>query len=1092
VSSLFLAAWSLVLRRAASDLLIVAAAFVTILLAATILAAGPIYANAVAASGLERTLADAPARDSGLQVSARIPLEDLERTSARVERTLKDAFGDASAPVYRSAVSDSYELPAARGREQGSLAVFALYDDLPAYADLVGGRWPSAGTSTEAVLSVGAARSLGLALGDSIELTSVIDESRRVPVTVGGIYRPRNTRHAFWWGSPLETQGSQRISFTTFGPFVVDRDTFARVAGAEAEARWRGAAPGDFTVESLPGLRERLDALGPRLEAATGRDPALDTGLRQVLERTDRLLTVTRSGVLIPLLQLAILAGAALLFLAGLLAERRGLESAILRSRGAGSDRIAGLALMEGALLALPAALVAPWLAALALRALNHVGPLAQIGLQLDPRVTVTSYVLAGIAAILCVGAIALPALRSSAVTSTVAARGRPATRSFFQTARLDLVLAALALLAYWQLRRYGGPVVEGVQGRLGIDPLLVAAPALGLIAGAVLALRLVPAVASLVERVAGVTRGPVGALGTRELARRPQRYANAALLLTLALAIGLFASAYSGTWLASQRDQADYQAGADVRVEPSKRSRAIPSMRLAASYKGLTGVRTALPVYRAPFEPSGSATATNLLAVDARRAAAVARFRGDLADRPLASVLAPLARNRPRLAAVPLPGEPQRLRLDVTVSVEPLRTDRLLFGTAIRPSVALVVRDADGVLYRLPATGFGITGAHRRVDYTLADAAGREPARYPLSLVAIETQALPSFRINRHLSVQVSELSVVSQDGSTKRVSPPGVEWRVSASQSGEVDKPPRVERVEGDAFFAIDVETGTVADFQTTRPVTFTATPRRNAPVKLIPAVATESFTAATGTASGARIPLGPDGPALGIAGTVRGFPTLPGAQGGVVVDFPTYAAASWLADGTVLDPSEWWIDVSGPAAPVADRLSAPPFSSERVLDRVAEARAMSNDPVALGISGALYFGFAAAAALAVIGFAVSSATSAVERRTEFAVLRSLGLSHRQLSGALALEGGLTAALALAAGTVLGLLLAWLVLPFVSLSDEGTRPFPGVIVHFPWATAAWFEGVLIAALALVVLLEIRMLGRVRLAPALRAGEDR
>jgi len=211
---------------------------VTILLAATILAAGPIYANAVAASGLERTLADAPARDSGLQVSARIPLDDLDRTSPRVERTLKDAFGDASAPVYRSAVSDSYELPAARGREQGSLAVFAFYDDLPANADLVGGRWPSAGTSTEAVLSVGAARSLGLALGDSIELTSVIDESRRVPVTVGGIYRPRNPRGAVRWGRPLETQGSQRIRFPAFGPLVFQRGPFppAPGAGGGAEA----------------------------------------------------------------------------------------------------------------------------------------------------------------------------------------------------------------------------------------------------------------------------------------------------------------------------------------------------------------------------------------------------------------------------------------------------------------------------------------------------------------------------------------------------------------------------------------------------------------------------------------------------------------------------------------------------------------------------------------------------------------------------------------------------------------------------------------------------------------------------------------
>jgi hypothetical protein len=65
---------------------------------------------------------------------------------------------------------------------------------------------------------------------------------------------------------------------------------------------------------------------------------------------------------------------------------------------------------------------------------------------------------------------------------------------------------------------------------------------------------------------------------------------------------------------------------------------------------------------------------------------------------------------------------------------------------------------------------------------------------------------------------------------------------------------------------------------------------------------------------------------------------------------------------------------------------------------------------------------------------------------------------------------------------------LLAWFVLPYVSLSGEGGRPFPDVIVHFPWRTALLLEGALLLALAL----EIRVLARVRLAPALRAGEDR
>jgi FtsX-like permease family protein len=1093
MGGLFFAAWRLVLKRSASDLLIIAAAFVTVLLAAMLLAAGPIYANAVALSGLERTLADAPARDSGLQVSARLPLEDYGQTSARVERDVRVVFGTATVAVYRSAFSDSYSIPDDEGRPADALALFAFYEGLAEHATLVAGSWPGASGSLDAAVSSSAAGALGLELGDSLTLTATGDPSHEVAVRIFGIYRPDDPQEAFWWGSPLETVGSQKISFTTFGPFVVSEEVFPRVAGTDARARWRVAAdPKGFTVAALPGLGKRLDALGGRLDAFSSRDMSVDTGLREVLIRTDHLLTVTRSGVLIPTVQLGVLAGAALLFLAGLLAERRGLEAAIMRSRGAGSDRIAGLALMEGALLAVPAALAAPWLAALGLRALNHVGPLAQIDLRLDPHVSAGSYALAVLAAALCVAALALPALRSGAVTSTVAARGRPRPQSFLQTARVDLALAVLALLAYWQLRRYRGPVVESVQGRLGIDPLLIAAPALGLLAGAVLALRVVPAVARLVERLAASARGMVAALGTRELARRPHRYARSALLLTLALAIGLFASAYSRTWLASQRDQADYQAAADVRVEPSKRSGSIPAMRLAGAYAGLDGVRGALPVYRAPLDLSRSSGTTNLLALDAARSPGSVRFRGDLADRPLGAVLAPLSARRPRLAAVRLPGRPGRLVLDVTVTVERLRTDRLFFGAAARPSLALVLRDADGMLYRLPATGFGISGVRRRLVYDLAGDSVTELPRYPLGLVAIETQVLPSFRVNRHVSIRVHSLAVSGPSGAVANVPAPGKVWQVNASNVRNIDEPPRIESAGEPGFFALDILTGTVAAFQTSRPVTFTAIPGRNRPVSVIPAVATERFLMDTGTSRGARIPLRPGGPALALVGTARGFPTLPNAAGGAIVDFSTYAVAAWLADGTILEPTEWWVDLDGPAAPVADRLAGPPFSSVRVVDRAAHARALSTDPVALGISGALYIGFAAAAVFAVIGFAVSSAISATERRTEFAVLRSLGLSGRQLSGALALEGALTAGLALAAGTALGLVLAWSVLPFVSLSDQGGRPFPEVIVHFPWLTAVSLEGALLAALALIVVVEIRLLGRIRLAPALRAGEDR
>jgi hypothetical protein len=1092
VGGLFLAAWRLVLKRAASDRLIVGAAFVTVLLAAALLAAGPIYSEAVALSGLERTLEDAPARDSGLEVSGRIPLDEGSATGQRVERGIRGVLGDDVA-VYRSGISDSYAVPEGGGRPADALAVFAFYDGLEEHATLTAGDWPAQGEgAVEAAMPSPAAEALGLAPGDEITLTSIADPDKKVDVRLSGTYRVNDPRDAFWWGHRLETHGERTIDFTTFGPLVVPEDVFASVAGSEANLAWRAAAsPSRFTVASLPGLREDVSSLQGRLNEGATREVTVDTGLVAVLDRTDHLLTVTRSGVLIPSVQHAILAGAALLFLAGLLSERRGLESAIMRSRGAGGEGVAALAVMEGALLAVPAAVLAPWVAVLGLQALNHVGPLAQIGLRLDPHVTTTAYVLAALAAILCVAALALPALRSGAVTSTVAGRGRPRPKSFVQRAGLDLVLVAVALVAYWQLRRYGGPVVESVQGRLGIDPLLIAAPALGLLAGAVLALRVVPAAASLVERVASSARGMVAALGTRELARRPQRYARSALLLTLALAIGLFASAYSRTWLASQTDQADYAAAADLRVEPSQRSGSIPALQLPGAYARIEGVRSAVPVYRDEISPADSSGTNALLGLDASRAAGVMTFRNDLASRPLPAMLAPLSESRPKLAEVPLPGRPTKLALEADVEVGRTPSDRTFFGTGARPSLSVVIRDAGGLLFRLPTTGFGVYGAEKRIEYDLAGPGGEEP-RYPLSLVAVETHVVPSFRVNRAVSVDVASVEVGEGAGAFTRVGPPDAPWQVSASQIRDADQPPRVVRVSTDGFFSLDVRSGSVATFPSRGSVTFTATPGRNAPIQSVPAIATDSFLAATGTSPGGRVSLGPQGPVLALAGSAKGFPTLAASAGGVVVDLPTYAAAEWMTDGTILEPTEWWLDVDGPSAPIATRLAAPPFSSEAIVDRAARARALSTDPVALGISGALYIGFAAAAIFAVIGFAVSSAISAAERKTEFAVLRSVGLSRGQLSGALALEGGLTVCLALAAGTALGLLLAWFVLPYVSLSGEGGRPFPDVIVHFPWRTAALLEGALLLSLAVVVAIEIRVLARVRLAPALRAGEDR
>ena len=105
----------------------------------------------------------------------------------------------------------------------------------------------------------------------------------------------------------------------------------------------------------------------------------------------------------------------------------------------------------------------------------------------------------------------------------------------------------------------------------------------------------------------------------------------------------------------------------------------------------------------------------------------------------------------------------------------------------------------------------------------------------------------------------------------------------------------------------------------------------------------------------------------------------------------------------------PAEWWLDVDDAALPGSSPIAAAGRSrGATVLSRAETFEQLSADPLALAIIGALSLGFVVAGLFAVIGLAVSAAVSARQRRTEFALLRALGLSPDQLSGWLWLENG------------------------------------------------------------------------------------
>ncbi|MGH8945031.1 MAG: FtsX-like permease family protein, partial [Acidimicrobiia bacterium] len=226
--------------------------------------------------------------------------------------------------------------------------------------------------------------------------------------------------------------------------------------------------------------------------------------------------------------------------------------------------------------------------------------------------------------------------------------------------------------------------------------------------------------------------------------------------------------------------------------------------------------------------------------------------------------------------------------------------------------------------------------------------------------------------------------------------------------------------------------------------------------------------------------------------VIGAMEAFPsTQQGEREVVLADLPTYQAVRYSPGSPIADVDEHWLDVDGDPDEVSAILHEPPIDAPVVQGRAARFLTLSTDPVALGTIGALSIGFVAAAVFAAVGFAVSATVSARERITEFGLLRALGLSPRQLGLWMTLEQSLLVLSGLAFGTLVGWSLTTVILPLVTVTQQGARPIPDVSLIYPWDAVAVLEVSLVAVLAVIVAVMSVLLRRLGLGSLLRAGEE-
>jgi len=1110
------------LRRSLADWPIVLAAGIICLLAATLLAAGSIYASAVSTAGLHRVLADSPPAEANIAVSTRVDPTTADEVDAVVGRELLGVMDPPGGAVLRQARSDSFALPGQPPDAVRDLAVLGYAEGLADHATLVAGEWPEDADATDAEIQVAVtevvAGTLGLEVGERLALQSRLDAGFVAPVEVGAIFRIDDPTEAFWWQEAQALDGVVASeSYATHGPFYATKaDLLSRAAPRQIELIWHAfPAAQSLTIAQIDGLAARVGALRNAVAMSTGF--TVSTGLPAILEDAERSLLVSRTGVLLLTIQLVVLAAYAVLLSAALLIDHRRIDTAMLRSRGAGTARLVGLAAVEAALLAVPAALAGPWLAAAALGAFNVTGPLADIGLTIEPDVTTDAFIAAGVAALVCFVALTLPAFRSArSYAGTHSKLSRGETASIGQRLGLDIALLAVTGVGLWQLRHYGAPLTRSVQGTLGLDPLLVATPAIGLLAGAIVALRIVPLMAQLIERATAGGRTLVPSLGARQMARRPLRYTRAALLLMLAMAMGVFAVCYTWTWTVSQRDQASFQVGADMSVTPGTRHDAMPRWALDQAYAAIPGVTERVPVDREAVRVSRASGGGQVVAVDAAVAGSVAALRPDLSEVPLETLLEPLAAGRPDPTLVALPDGTRQLRFDVDLEIRTLEREAFdeASGTIILVpaeleeiedrtglGISAVIRDGRGMTHRFGGGTATFDGEPHALVVPLGGVSAPEVASFaaPLELLAVEVfVGLPEGYETPDATLTVGEVAAAGPAGDWRPLPmdlPSG--WRSTGAFYGRAHRP-----------IAAALQTGLRAEVGQPglRAITGVDQLGRGAIITFapdaighmaddpIPVVATDPFLEATSSAVGEEAALTIDGVqrAIVVTGAIRAFPGAEPDEPTVLMDLATLALLRFEGNDAVEQADEWWLAVDDTAREsITASLIEAPIGSRTVLSAVDRNRALATDPVALGIIGALGIGFVAAALFAVVGFMVSAAVAARERIAEFALLRALGLSSGQLSVWLSLENAALAAVSLVAGSALGLVIAWVVLPFITVTQGAATPFPPVEVDVPWATIAVLEALGIGALTITVVVLAWLLRRIGLASVLRMSED-
>ena len=1128
--SLLHLAYIIARRRIASSWRLELVLFLGILLAVALLSSGVVFSDLLAETALRRAITQASKEEANILVRVFNDLDDPSLTGRpslyqhsvdfvdqRVTNRFEPYF-DGQARHLQTATfffSGHAQLELENSlRPRGHIQYMTDLED-ETRTQLEGGSWPSYNPDADPVdsnqplqvaLDRKGAELLQLGVGDTMLVFPATgpQEAETLLVEIVGIFTRLNPDDDIWYGREKDFS-YQDQRWTLVPLFATETGILEKVGGAYpglyTTVTWvykldrEGLGAGDVGSIQLA-IRQARFQIAARLDHGS-----IAIRLNRVLDHYSQQLLLARIPLFLMVFLVTGILAYYLALVASLTIRSRHTEIALLKSRGATTWQIGLLVVVEGLLLAVPALIVGTLLAPVVGRILG--GLFFAVSGEPVPVVLSSQAFLLGAAgallAVLVLGASTLMAARRGIVEYRQSG-ARPPQAPFIHRYYLDFVFLALIGLIWLQIQTRGDfLVIDARTGEQTIDPTLLLGPILGLLALGLLVLRFFPVAVVLLARLLEPV-GPAWLVqGLRRVSRDPILPGSLVVLLMLATALGVIGSAFSSTLDQSQRDRARYQAGADLRIEHSGDRLPLSSLGLSELAEGTPNVAAASEALRVGghlLTRGFGAGRVSTLGVDTEKFARAAWYRPDFADdQPLESlieVISPDAAGNP-----PLVGADDGLLL-------PLGSTHLAAWVQLgspNPRLALAARFMDdaGRYFDITLGSLERAGWHRlETELSPAIRPGRQRTDSPITelqppLTLLSLRIISQTGINEPGVLFLDQIVAVGPSG--ERVvarSQELTEWQVIedfTTPGLNVLEPSRSVTRNGNQQSAAFSWAAAGVGIRSLRP---------GPPEEPIPAIVSPFLLEEAEIGTGDTLPLGFSSYSVPIRVVALAdyFPTLdPRKQAFVVLDQASFIHYSNLHGRRVVGgPNELWARLSAGAPDLTEltaalegrglRINASHLSSLLIEERTEQPLTSA------GWGGLLVLMFLTLVLASSSGMVLFSYMDTRERQMEFALLRTLGSTRRQVNGVVWFNLLLVVTAGIALGTWAGQLIGITLLPILEVSEGGVRVTPPMVFQTNWKTLLISYLVLASVFAGTVLWLTWLMGKLEVQRVLRAGE--